>query len=56
MAEEALQILRKEEKRKAKEKGEIYPVECRFQRTKRAKKGFLSEIQRNTGKQENGKD
>ena len=50
--------LRKEEKQKAKEKGKIYPFECRVPRKSKERYKSLPQLsmQRNRGKQKNGKD
>ena len=57
LSEEALQIAEKKRSKMQRRKGKMYPSECRVPRiARRDKKDFLSEQQRNRGKQQNGKD
>ena len=59
LLEEALQIAMKRREVKSKgEKGKIFPFECRVPKNSKERKESLPQqtIQRNRGKQQNGKD
>ena len=58
LSEEALKWLRKEEKLKARRKGKIYPFGCRVPKNSKEREESLPQrsMQRNRGKQQNGKD
>ena len=58
MSEEALQIAEKRREVKVKGEGKIYPSECRVPKKSKEREESLLQLsmQRNRGKQQNGKD
>ena len=58
LSEEALQIAVKRREAKQRRKGKIYPFECRVSKNSKEREESLpqSSVQRNRGKQQNGKD
>ena len=58
LSEEALQIAEKKRSEKKRRKGKIYPLKCRVPKNSKEREESLPQqsMQRNRGKQQNGKD